>query len=116
MTIELVTLDLDNTLWDVDSIIRQAEADMRAWLAEHAPESLPHYQPETLTTLRAEAVAAHPDRRHDLSFMRIAVLEAVMGRAGYGPREAAAQARRAFDVFFEGRNRVVFFPGALEML
>ncbi len=116
MTIRLVTLDLDNTLWDVDSIIRQAEADLRAWLADHAPTSLAHYQPDTLATLREGVVAANPERRHDLSFMRTAVLEAVMVRAGYGAREAAQQARRAFDVFFEGRNRVVFFPGALSML
>ncbi len=114
--IKLVTLDLDNTLWDVDSIIVQAEADMVAWLEVHVPDSLALYQSDTLGEVRNEVFVRHKDRTHDLSFMRTAVLQAVMQRAGYAEAEASRLAQRAFEVFFEGRNRVVFFPGAEDML
>lgn len=107
-----ITLDLDNTLWDVDSIIIRAEADMRAWMTEQAPGSMAHYVPETLGEIRAGVAQAHGDKIHDLSFMRQRVLEEVMLRSGYAPNEAQALAQGAFEVFFTGRNRVQFFPGA----
>ena len=31
--IRFITFDLDNTLWDVGTVIRRAEASMNAWLA-----------------------------------------------------------------------------------
>ena len=114
--IKLVTLDLDNTLWDVDSIIVQAEADMVAWLETHVPECLPLYRSDTLVEVRNDVFTQHKDRAHDLSFMRTAVLETLMQRAGYAEAEAGRLARQAFAVFFEGRNRVELFPGAEDML
>ena len=112
--IRLLTLDLDNTLWDVDSTIIDAEKSMRQWMQAHAPESLEHYTPEALTDHRHAVVEAHPEKVHDLSFMRTAVLTRVMNAAGYDNAQTLAQS--AFDVFFAGRNRVVFFPGAIASL
>ena len=114
--IRLISFDLDNTLWDVDKIILRAEQDMRAWMADNAPESLALYQSEQISELRKRVVRDHPEMVHDLTFMRLRVLEGVMARAGYNDAESRTLAQRAFDVFFEGRNRVEFFPGALETL
>ncbi len=114
--IKLITLDLDNTLWDVDSIIVQAEADMVAWLADNAPEALALYQSPALGEVRQEVFTRFQHRSHDLSFMRIAMLTDLAVRAGYAAKEARNVAEQAFAVFFEGRNRVEFFPGALSML
>ena len=115
MSIELITLDLDNTLWDVDRTIRRAERAMRAWMASHAPQSLAHYEQETVGKLRAQIARQHPQQVHDLSFMRIAVLTEVMQLAGYGVRSRTL-AEQAFEVFFAGRNDVIFFPGARQAL
>ena len=114
--IKLITLDLDNTLWDVDSIIIKAEQDLVQWLTDHVPDSLPYYQPDSLNEIRSAVFAAHQSQAHDLSFMRKQVLYEVMRRTGLRDTEARPVAEQAFEVFFEGRNRVVFFPGALEML
>lgn len=114
--IELLTLDLDNTLWDVDSIIIRAEQDMRTWMTAHAPESMQYYNHDSLPAFRSEVMTQHPDMVHDLSFMRIEVLTKVMQAAGYPDHEGRQLAEAAFDVFFHGRNRVEFFPGALESL
>jgi len=114
--LQLITLDLDNTLWDVDSIIIKAEQDMLQWLGEHVPDSLAHYQGETLNQVRNQVFTEYQARSHDLSFMRTQVLFEVIRRTGMSEAEARSRAQQAFDVFFEGRNRVVFFPGALDML
>jgi len=114
--IRLITLDLDNTLWDVNSIIIKAEKAMVQWLTEHVPESLAHYQRDNLMQIRAQVLADFKDKAHDLSFMRTQVLYGVMQHAGLNDKQAQEMARRAFEVFFEGRNQVVFFPGAVDML
>ncbi|MEM9620956.1 MAG: HAD family hydrolase [Pseudomonadota bacterium] len=114
--VKLVTFDLDNTLWDVDRIIIKAEQQMRGWLEQQVPESLTFYQPETLGELRQEVAIRHADRIHDLSFMRKQVLFEVMQLAGYQESQAKLLAEQAFDVFYQGRNTIEFFPGALQML
>ena len=38
MTIRLVTFDLDNTLWDVDTVIHRAEKETRNWIQPRVPE------------------------------------------------------------------------------
>ena len=114
--VKLITLDLDNTLGDVDSIIVQAEADMVEWLRTHVPESLAHYRKEVLHEIRQDVFVKHADKSHDLSFMRVQVLFEVMQRAGLKTRHARTAAQQAFEVFYEGRNRVKLFPGAQEML
>lgn len=114
--VKLITLDLDNTLWDVDSIIINAENKLKTWLSEQVPDSLAHYQPDNLNTLRQNVATRHADKTHDLSFMRTQILFEVMRQTGLSEGEARRQAKAAFDVFFEGRNQVKLFDGALEML
>ena len=38
MTIELITFDLDDTLWDTAPVIVSAEAVLRDWLTDNAPK------------------------------------------------------------------------------
>ena len=114
--IQLITLDLDNTLWDVDSIIVKAEQNMVQWLRDHVPDSLQYYVGDTLNDIRQQVFTEHQKQSHDLSFMRTQVLFEVIRRTGMQDKEAYRYAQQAFDVFFEGRNQVVFFPGALDML
>ncbi len=114
--LQLITLDLDNTLWDVEQTIRAAERELVSWLKNHAEPAHQVYTSATLIELRAQTLEQHPQLRHDLSQLRIEILFNVMRSADYAESEARDLARAAFDVFFAGRNRVVFFPGALEML
>lgn len=114
--VHVITLDLDNTLWDVDRTIIRAEQQMKDWLGEHAPEVLAIYKPELLGQIREQILSDATARRHDLTFMRIRVLTEVAKHAGLDATPAQTVAEQAFEVFFEGRNQVDFFPGALEML
>lgn len=116
MSITLVTFDLDNTLWDVDTVIRNAETAMRAWLREHVPEVVQLYDDGAVADIRAAVLADMPELRHDLSRFRLEVVRRSIVSIGHGEREAAALAAQAFDVFYEGRHQVRYFDHALEVL
>ena len=111
-SIKGLSIDLDNTLWDVMPTLVAAEAALERWLQAHCPAALNHYQPETTTAIRDGLVARYPQRAHDLSFLRRSVLEQVFERAG----EDAALAQPAFDVFFAARNRVTLYADVLPAL
>ena len=112
----VITFDLDNTLWNVDTVIHKAEAKMRAWLAVNAPQSFSQYQPDTLMALRKSVARQYPDKIHDLSFMRTQVLFELIRQTGAPDDQALQTAQDAFEIFFVARNDVVFFPGAIDAL
>lgn len=114
--IHLITFDLDNTLWDVGTVIRHAEQEMWLWLAEAVPEYRAVMTEDALHELRVRLVSEQPRLGHDVSALREAVLYEGMRCAGLNERDARAQARRAFQIFFEARQQVVFFDHALETL
>ena len=115
-TIKIVTFDLDNTLWDVDRVVRGAEQQMRAWLNERVPEYSRRFNADELAVLRGRVVTERPALRHNLSKLRETVLYEAILACGYTEAEARRQAAAAFDVFFEARHQVEFFPGALDTL
>lgn len=110
--IRCLSIDLDNTLWDVKPALVAAEAELKAWLRRRCPAAMPHYQPQITTAIREELVDRYPERAHDLSFLRLSVLEAILRRAG-GPPELA---EAAFQVFLAARNRVTLYADVLPAL
>jgi putative hydrolase of the HAD superfamily len=114
--VKLITFDLDNTLWDVDSVIRKAETGLRAWLQAEVPDVVTNYSPENMATLRAQLLEENPAWRHDLSRLRAELLYRAIRLSGYDEREARKHAADAFAVFLEARHQVEFFDGALDAL
>lgn len=110
--VRAVCLDLDDTLWPVGPAIARAEEAMLAWLAEHCPRVLERHDAASLRELRAAVAAQHPDRLHDLSFLRRTALERAVCEAGY----SAAAAEGAFAAFYAARNRVELFGDVLPAL
>ena len=51
MSIQLITFDLDDTLWDVGPVIHSAENSLRDWLGQHAPR-LGGFPVESLAAIR----------------------------------------------------------------
>ena len=113
--IRTITLDLDDTLWEIAPVIRRAEGRLRGWLAEHYPRIVDLHQPEDVAELRSQVFAEHSDRAHDLTFIRCEVLARMGFAAGYGD----GFVEEAFAVFDEERNSLDLFPevrGALKSL
>ncbi len=115
-SIDLVTFDLDNTLWDVTQTIMGAERLLRDWMAEHTPAALGIYASKRVSAIREHILATHAKKRHDLSFLRTEVLRHCMIEANMAPAHAKENAIRAFEIFFAARNDVVFYPDAIETL
>lgn len=110
-----ICLDLDDTLWPVGPALERAERATYDWLAERCPRVTEAHDPDSMRALRGRVVAAHPDRRHDLSFLRRQVLLQLVTEGGYEPQCA----EDAFAVFYRARNEVEVFADvrpALERL
>jgi putative hydrolase of the HAD superfamily len=111
--IRAISLDLDDTLWPVWPTIGRAEETLASWLAQKAPGTaalcaIPGYQRqirEAMPTLR-------PDLGNDLSALRREAIRVLLERAGEDPQLAEP----AFEVFFEARQKVIFFEDAIASL
>lgn len=104
--IRAITIDLDDTLWEIHPVIRRAEARLRDWLSEHYPRTMKMFDVDSVWQLRGAVARDHPDRSHDLTFLRRTVLGRMGEAAGYG--DALVDA--AMEVFNEVRNSVELFP------
>ena len=110
--IQALTLDLDDTLWPIWPAIERAEAVLHAWLTEHAPATARRFDTAALRRLSDEVAQAHPERTHDLSWLRQHSIALALTQSGDDP----AQAEPAFALFFEHRQRVDLFPGVTQAL
>lgn len=108
MNIELITFDLDDTLWDVTPVLQDAETVLRNWLALHAPR-LGGVPVEHLWQIRNGLLANEPMLKHRLSELRRRVLFHALQGAGYAQHEAQALAETAFQVFLNARHQVELF-------
>lgn len=113
--ISLLTLDLDNTLWDVESIIVKADEDMYVWLDQHYP-AWRALDKAGFSAIRQQVLTERSDIAHDLTALRLAMLEQLLLATGYDRERARTGAAGAFEVFYAGRNRVVLFDGVSDTL
>jgi putative hydrolase of the HAD superfamily len=104
--IRAITLDLDDTLWAIEPVIRRAEAELHDWLGEHYPAIGECFSPEASLELRNQVMKDHWHKSHDFRFLRKKVLARMAEASGY----SEALVEDAFAVFDAARNRVDLFP------
>jgi HAD superfamily hydrolase (TIGR01549 family) len=114
--IEVVTFDLDNTLWDVDEVIRNAERVTRTWFDAHVPELNAMLAADDFVALRRQIVMAHPELAHNLSLLRKEVFTRAIMTVGRSEAEAKRLAADAFALFLAERHKVRYYDGALDVL
>jgi putative hydrolase of the HAD superfamily len=115
MTVRALTLDLDDTLWPIEPVIRNAEQAAQAWLTRHAPATAARFDIAAMRAWRVDIARRHPELAHDLSQLRRLSIAQALQAAGDDP----ALAEPAFEVFFAERQRVSFYadvPVALDRL
>ena len=104
--IRAITLDLDDTLWEVGPVIRRAESELWDWLGEHYPAIGERYTADAAIELRRQIAEEYRHRSHDFRFLRKKVLARMATGSGYSD----ALVEDAFAVFDAARNRVELFP------
>jgi putative hydrolase of the HAD superfamily len=107
--IRAITLDLDNTLWPIDPVIRRAEARLWEWLTDNYPRIPARFSTEALLEVREAVMEEHWQKGHDFRFLRKKVLEKVAVDSGY----TAELVEPAFAVFDRARNEVELFPDVM---
>ena len=106
--IRTITLDLDDTLWEIHPVIYRAERRLYEWLHENYPAITAMFSVEDLRILRKQVLDKHVDKVHDLTFLRYTVLTEAASAAGC----SNFVVEEAFAVFDEVRNDVEMFPEA----
>src|SRR5450830_1379788 len=108
MRIQLITFDLDDTLWDTAPVIVSAEATLREWLTEHAP-NLGAVPVEHLWAIRERVLNNEPGLKHRISALRRRVLFHALEEAGYPHAQASQLADESFEVFIHARHQIEVF-------
>jgi 2-haloalkanoic acid dehalogenase type II len=107
--IRAVTLDLDDTLWPVWSVMMRAEKALSDWLAAHAPQAASLMtQADRRLALRQQVQRDRPEIGHDLGTLRREVIRLALQLH----EEDTALAEPAYEVFIAERMRVDFFEDA----
>lgn len=107
-----ITLDLDDTLWEIHPVIRRAEQRLYAWLQENYPRITEKYSPNDMREVRTQVIAEFSDHAHDLTFLR----HTVLSRVGIGAGYSTDFIDEAFAVFDAERNDVDIFPEVVPAL
>lgn len=114
--IKAITLDLDDTLWEVRPTLITAEQTLRSWLTDHCPDVAPLIASDGLMDIRKQLILNEPELMHRVSEMRVRVIEQALLDSNYSSSWARQAAESAFEVFLEARHQITFFPLVIEVL
>jgi len=111
-SLELITFDLDDTLWPCFPTIHAAEQTLYQWLQQHAPSLAEEHDIDSLRTHRLAVAERHPDLSHNLTEVRLRSLQ-ILAREHdlHADLPEAANA-----VFREARNRVTPYEEVVDVL
>lgn len=104
--IRAITLDLDDTLWEIHPVIHRAERRLYEWLGENYPRITAMNSRNAILQQRARIADEFPQHSHDYTFMR----RTVLGRLGIAADYGDGLVDDAMQVFDAARNDVTIYP------
>ena len=114
--IRAITLDLDDTLWPFAPIGARIERVLDDWLRTHAPRTAARFPIDVMRALRDRIFAERTDLAHDMSALRRLTLRTAFERSGEPAEDIHAMTETVYAVFYAERNRVEWYPDALDAL
>ena len=114
--VQAITLDLDNTLWDIFPVVEKAEAETYRNIQNNFPRVAELCTLEDLRDLRDEIYYTRTDIQHDLTEIRRVAYAQVLEQAGYTDN---GKSQELAEFFVWHRNQVELYPDvpkALEQL
>lgn len=109
---QLITLDLDETVWPCLPVIIAAEQAALAWLTTHAPRLAAAHDIDSLRLHRRALMQQRPDIAHDVTAVRRHSLTSLLNRFNY----PTSLVEDAMAVFAQHRNRITPYPDAAPSL
>jgi putative hydrolase of the HAD superfamily len=112
---QVLSFDLDDTLWPIAPVLTAAEDALWSWMQARHPQVMREHDAKSVREIRARVALEHPDRSHDMTFLRHRTIMNMFG----GDAEAQRHADEAFEIFYAARNRVTLYEdtrGALTRL
>jgi len=109
--IQIISFDLDDTLWDNVPVLAAAEQAMVGWIAIHCPKAATILNTDSLTHWKKQSFANKPES-YDISALRITALQQLLLPLGY----SQADVESAFEVFYQKRQQVSLFSDSEEAL
>ncbi len=114
--VQLLTFDLDDTLWAVQPVLVEAERSVSQFLQANCPQVLKKLKTEDFIELRRQLFASEPELRHQISQLRIRAMQIALQESGYDEQQAQQLSLQAFQVFIEARHAVTYFDGVIDSL
>ena len=112
MAISCVTFDLDDTLWESEPVLANAEAKFHEWIERTCPGIAHALSYDALVAHRRAYCATIPEVRHDVTRVRLLWLESLLREWGY----EAELAQVGLQVFLEHRSTVTLFDDVPRVL
>jgi HAD superfamily hydrolase (TIGR01549 family) len=113
--IKVVSFDLDDTLWECESVIRKAESALHRFLQDRGHgQMVEHVTQPQLGAYQKTVYSLHPNQVYDVSFVRRKILN-LAAKACHIEDETLVES--AFQHFYYARTFHVsehLFPGAVE--
>ncbi|MBC7414652.1 MAG: HAD family hydrolase [Herminiimonas sp.] len=110
--IRAVLFDLDDTLWPIVPVIRQAEQTLHVWLQQHVPSVAEQWSIESLRERRVAMMLENPNFQIDLYALRHAGLT----EAFIASNADTAMVDHAMQIFAHARNAVTPFDDVVPAL
>lgn len=110
--VKAISLDLDDTLWEIMPIIVRAEQKVHTFLANEYPRVTERFDIVAIRAVRTEVVQRHPGIEHDFTEMRRLTYAFVLRHCDYDESDA----QRVLQVFLDARHELELFPDVLPAL
>ncbi len=110
--IHAITLDLDNTLWDVLPVVVRAEEIVHQYLIDNFPKIPELFSVDDVRRMREDLFHTSPHIKHDLTEQRRQLYSQLLEECGYKSSHADDLLRR----FLVERNKVELYPDVLPAL
>jgi len=114
--IKLITFDLDDTFWDIKSVIISAEKNSRAWLGSRVSREINWGSFEDFMSIRQELIKDDPRLTYDLGLLRQKTICHHLKDHIHNHHELEQLVDEAYKFFLEERHKVVFFDQVLNTL
>ncbi|MFL2505365.1 MAG: HAD family hydrolase [Candidatus Azotimanducaceae bacterium] len=112
--IKVIGFDLDDTLWDVAPVIRNAEKTLSNWIISRFPQV--KYGERQIKRARKKILQEDPTIGFQFTRMRKAILKEIFEASLKDSLTAEKLSQEGVEIFIEARSEVDLYPGVEQTL